>query len=315
MPLKIEILRFARRGPTAVAPGLTEMTSSSSRIGGWCGSRSSHCIAQQYTGPLIRYSFDAVSDIVQCFARIAKEQPERPVIFSGTNEGTHSVGLWRAHLDLRQRLSAIGVGPNQLVMSAAGNRPAAIPLLLACLSLRAPLMPVDPAETITELMGFAERFGASAVVLAEASARTYAQQSSRLTGDLHVVHHRVEGMAYRGAALLKLTSGSSGLPKATLTAEAHLIADGAQIIEAMGIGPADTQIAAIPLSHSYGFGNLVMPLLLQGTACVLRESSLLSNCWPTREGFRPGCFPVSLTCSTTSSPILRRTGGRPACSC
>ena len=31
------------------------------------------------------------------------------------------------------------------------------------------------------------------------------------------------------------------------------------------------QIAAIPLSHSYGLGNLVMPLLLHGTAIVLRD--------------------------------------------
>ena len=40
----------------------------------------------------------------------------------------------------------------------------------------------------------------------------------------------------------------------------------------MGITAADMQLAAIPLSHAYGFGNLVMPLLLQGTAIVLRES-------------------------------------------
>ena len=31
-------------------------------------------------------------------------------------------------------------------------------------------------------------------------------------------------------------------------------------------------MAAIPLPHAYGIGNLVMPVLLQGTAIVLRES-------------------------------------------
>ena len=40
----------------------------------------------------------------------------------------------------------------------------------------------------------------------------------------------------------------------------------------MGIRPDDTQIAAIPLSHSYGLGILMMPLLMQGTALVLRDS-------------------------------------------
>jgi len=72
--------------------------------------------------------------------------------------------------------------------------------------------------------------------------------------------------------VLKLTSASTGLPKAVLATEAQLIADGTQIAGAMGIEARDTQIAVIPLSHSYGLGVLLMPLLLQGTAIVLRES-------------------------------------------
>ena len=86
-----------------------------------------------------------------------------------------------------------------------------------------------------------------------------------------------EPATYGDAALLKLTSGSTGFPKAILTAESHLIADGERIIGAMGIAASDTQLAVIPLSHSYGFGNLVMPLLLQGTAMVLRDSFVPSQ--------------------------------------
>src|SRR3954454_9485785 len=40
----------------------------------------------------------------------------------------------------------------------------------------------------------------------------------------------------------------------------------------MAIAPGETQIAAFPMSPSYGLGNLLLPLLLQGTACVLRDS-------------------------------------------
>jgi acyl-CoA synthetase (AMP-forming)/AMP-acid ligase II len=78
--------------------------------------------------------------------------------------------------------------------------------------------------------------------------------------------------SYTGTAVLKLTSGSTGAPKATLTSESQLIADGGQIIAAMDIRPSDVQIAAVPVSHSYGLGNLMLPLLLQGTAFVLRET-------------------------------------------
>ena len=77
---------------------------------------------------------------------------------------------------------------------------------------------------------------------------------------------------YPGAAVLKLTSGSTGTPKATLTTEAQLLADATHIVAAMDIRPSDVQIAAIPVSHSYGLGNLMLPLLMHGTAFVLRDS-------------------------------------------
>ena len=52
----------------------------------------------------------------------------------------------------------------------------------------------------------------------------------------------------------------------------HLVNDGRHMIEAMGIAPADVNFACIPLSHSYALGNIVMPLLLQGTGVALRQS-------------------------------------------
>jgi acyl-CoA synthetase (AMP-forming)/AMP-acid ligase II len=42
----------------------------------------------------------------------------------------------------------------------------------------------------------------------------------------------------------------------------------------MGIGPEDVNIAVIPLSHSYGLGNLVMPLVLQGSPLLLVAAPL-----------------------------------------
>jgi long-chain acyl-CoA synthetase len=77
---------------------------------------------------------------------------------------------------------------------------------------------------------------------------------------------------YGAAALVKLTSGSTDFPRAALTEEIHLWNDGRHVVEAMGIGPDDVNLACIPLAHSYGLGNLVMPLVVQGTAMALRES-------------------------------------------
>ncbi len=70
------------------------------------------------------------------------------------------------------------------------------------------------------------------------------------------------------AVCLKITSGSSAEPKAIACRAEHLLADGRNIIATMGVWPGDRNLAAIPLGHSYGLGNLVLPLILQGTAVV-----------------------------------------------
>ena len=76
------------------------------------------------------------------------------------------------------------------------------------------------------------------------------------------------------ACLVKLTSGSTGKPKAWQFTHAQMLADGRQVCSSMGIKPGDLNLAAIPLGHSYGLGNLVVPLIEQGTGMVLVDSPL-----------------------------------------
>jgi long-chain acyl-CoA synthetase len=77
-----------------------------------------------------------------------------------------------------------------------------------------------------------------------------------------------------GARLIKLTSGSTGMPKGIVATEANLIADCINICSTMDIRPDDINLGAIPMSHSYGFSNLVTPLLVQGTAVVISNDYL-----------------------------------------
>jgi long-chain acyl-CoA synthetase len=91
--------------------------------------------------------------------------------------------------------------------------------------------------------------------------------------------HRHFGIGHRtdvpsDARLVKLTSGSTAMPKGIVTTEANLIADCTNICATMGITPADVNLGAIPFSHSYGFSNLVMPLLVQGTPVVVSNDYL-----------------------------------------
>ncbi len=87
-----------------------------------------------------------------------------------------------------------------------------------------------------------------------------------VNGALHPLEN---GRKAGGFCCIKVTSGTSGgRPKSVPCRAEHLTVDGTNIIRTMGIRPGDRNLAAIPLGHSYGLGNFVLPLILQGTPVV-----------------------------------------------
>src|SRR5437763_553660 len=74
--------------------------------------------------------------------------------------------------------------------------------------------------------------------------------------------------------LLKLTSGTTAAARAIRFRSEQLLADCIQICDTMGIAGDDVNFAVIPLSHSYGFSNLVTPLLVRGVAMVLSRDRM-----------------------------------------
>jgi len=70
-------------------------------------------------------------------------------------------------------------------------------------------------------------------------------------------------------SLLKLTSGTTAAPRVIRFRSEQLLADCAQICETMGISDVDLNFGVIPISHSYGFSNLVTPLIARGVPMVL----------------------------------------------
>jgi long-chain acyl-CoA synthetase len=224
-----------------------------------------------------------LSEIVERFERIRRDSPNRLLIhLPAAGVSLSADDIWKTSLEQQAQLEALGVGSlagrddDHLVISAIGNRPASVPLWLACRSRGVALLPVDGGTPTAEIAALARRFGATTAIL-PASTPGLEALGDATPFDSTLVAVRLSGTTpapeiYRGAAALKVTSGSTGLPKATFTRESQLVADTAHIVTAMGIGPDDCQIATIPVSHAYGLGNLVIPLLVQGTPIVLREA-------------------------------------------
>ncbi len=74
--------------------------------------------------------------------------------------------------------------------------------------------------------------------------------------------------------LIKLTSGTTGTPRTLVFTAGQLLADGRQVTATMGIGRRDMNYALIPFGHSYGLGNLTVPLLAQGIPLVCGTAPL-----------------------------------------
>ena len=100
------------------------------------------------------------------------------------------------------------------------------------------------------------------------NARRLGARALYFDGEFHSLGKNPARVRNKKCCCVKITSGSSSLPKAVECRAEHLLADGRNVIRTMGIRPDDLNLAVIPLGHSYGLGNLVMPLVLQGTAIV-----------------------------------------------
>lgn len=75
-------------------------------------------------------------------------------------------------------------------------------------------------------------------------------------------------------AHLKLTSATSGAPKLVAFTAEQLAADADNIVATMGLRRDWPNVAFISLAHSYGFSNLITPLLLHGIPLVLAGAPL-----------------------------------------
>jgi long-chain acyl-CoA synthetase len=89
-------------------------------------------------------------------------------------------------------------------------------------------------------------------------------------------------------AHLKMTSATTGRPRLIAFTGEQLAADADGIVAAMGLRSDWPNLGVISMAHSYGFSNLVLPLLLHGIPLVLGPSA-----WPeavSQAGATAGAF-------------------------
>ena len=109
--------------------------------------------------------------------------------------------------------------------------------------------------------------------------------------------------------LFKLTSGTTAAPRLVRFRSEQLLTDCDQICDTMGISDADLNFGVIPISHSYGFSNLLTPLIARGVPVVISRDrtprAVLDDLARTNATVFPG-MPVfyQAFCEMTDIPKL-----------
>ena len=131
--------------------------------------------------------------------------------------------------------------PNTLNAIQIGNHMDWPSLFLACLRTTRIVLPID--ESISQ-----QQADAAVSIAAKCSKVDWADKPP---------------------TLFKLTSGTTSAPRMVRFRSAQLLADCDQICETMEISDSDLNFGVIPISHSYGFSNLLTPLVARGVPMVI----------------------------------------------
>jgi long-chain acyl-CoA synthetase len=196
----------------------------------------------------------------------------------------------------RSRLSAFSIG--DCIVAAIENEPSWPAFLLACWDRALVVAPIEEDLQATQLDRILQF--------------TQAQGLVQATG---IQRFDCSPVCWHGPRpdLLKITSGTTGAPRAVRFRESQLLADCRNICETMGIRPSDVNLGVIPFSHSYGFSNLIAPLLYQGTGLVCSTDRMpravynhLQICRTTVFPGTPALFQALASLPDISKPVSVR---------
>jgi len=151
--------------------------------------------------------------------------------------------------------------PGSVIAVQIGNHEDWPSILIACLRRRLVVLPLEQSIRDQQRDAALEVCKARAVVSAvpsENSPEIFRLRTADGTADWR-----------RQPSLLKLTSGTTAAPRAIRFRSHQVLADCNQICDTMEITDADLNFGVIPISHSYGFSNLLTPLIARGVPMVL----------------------------------------------
>jgi acyl-CoA synthetase (AMP-forming)/AMP-acid ligase II len=228
----------------------------------------------------------------RCFLQLAHRYPDFPALLGSDGEIVATRATLAAQIVAqRSRLAPLVVRGSTVLLSL----PNGIEFIRAFASLRllgARIALADASAPADELERAAAAVGAA--FLAVAPERVAVRRLLLTEGPLAIATRKVSESVElpTHTAILKLTSGSTGLPRAVAVGARQLAADTVQIMGTMGVRPGDVTLAAIPLTHSYGIGSCLISLFLAGTPLAFPTCALPAALAHTLARARVAHFPA-----------------------
>lgn len=217
------------------------------------------------------------ASLLAAWQRTVAAAPDAAALIDGATGRTWSRGeLAHAAAAWARRWGADTPLARRRVLMAEANGARWFEVFLGLLHLDAIVVPVDATEPLEAVQRTAGAVRAAALWH---------------DGGL-VAMSRTRPCPRATPCLVKLTSGSTGTPRAREFTHTQMLADGRQVCASMGIQVSDLNLAVIPLGHSYGLGNLVVPLLAQGTPLLCSASPLPQVLAADCARWRPTVFPA-----------------------
>jgi long-chain acyl-CoA synthetase len=201
--------------------------------------------------------------------------------------------------------------PGSVIAIQIGNHEDWPSILIACLRNRLVVLPLEQSISGQQRDAALKVCGATALVSAVSSGGSAEIFGLRPSKDREQAADATTDWAEKAPTLLKLTSGTTAAPRAIRFGSQQLLADCNQICDTMGISDADLNFGVIPISHSYGFSNLLTPLIVRGVPMVVSRDrtprAVLADLARTNATVLPGT-PIfyQAFCDMHDVPALRQ---------
>ena len=214
-----------------------------------------------YSRPRFLQAMKHEDPLLVAWERTISRKGDDPAVLDATGR------IARGFRDIEDHARAFEAKMDKLIAGAVvavqiGNHEDWPAVFTACLRKRLVVLPLDHSIGEQQRDAALEICKASAVISAvpsENSPQIIRLRTADTTAD----------WGENIPSLLKLTSGTTAAPRAIRFRSHQLLADCNQICDTMEISGDDLNFGVIPISHSYGFSNLLTPLIARGVPMVV----------------------------------------------